>query len=268
VQLDNLSLFLFLPADRLDRLDKAVSAAADAIVLDLEDAVAVDQKRQAREGLLNALDQAAARKPIVLRINGAETDWHAEDVARVAALPIAAVMLPKAESATICDGVNQRCGKPVIALVETAKGILNANEIANASSRLAFGNLDFAADIGIAQDRLALAHARSVLVLASRNAGIAPPIDGVTQDFTDLQVVEDDATHSRSMGFGGKLLIHPKQIEPTRRAFLPSSEEIAWAEKILATAGSATGVLTIDGSMVDAPVLKRARDILEHAKYG
>ena len=108
MQLDNLSLFLFLPADRLDRLDKAVSAAADAIVLDLEDAVAVDQKRQAREGLLNALDQAAARKPIVLRINGAETDWHAEDVACVAALPIAAVMLPKAESATICDGVNQR----------------------------------------------------------------------------------------------------------------------------------------------------------------
>lgn len=267
MQLDDLALLLFLPANRLDRLEKAVSTGADAVVLDLEDAVAVDQKRQARDGLLGALDQAAALKPIVLRINGADTDWHVEDVAAAADLPVAAVMLPKAESAATCEKVRQACSKPVIALIETANGVLRANEIAHASSRLAFGNLDFAADIGIGQDRLALAHARSVLVLASRCAGIAPPVDGVTQNFNDFQVVEDDARHSHSMGFGGKLLIHPKQIEPTRLAFRPSSEEIAWAERILAVAGSETGVLTMDGSMVDAPVLKRARQILGRSKY-
>ncbi|MBL8580314.1 MAG: CoA ester lyase [Mesorhizobium sp.] len=265
MQLDDLSLLLFLPANRLDRLEKAVSTTADAVVLDLEDAVAVDQKKQARDGLIGALNAAAALKPIVLRINGADTNWHADDVAVATGLPVAAVMLPKAESAATCADVRQACGKPIIALIETAKGVLNANEIANASNRLAFGNLDFAADIGIGQDRLALAHARSVLVLASRGAGTASPIDGVTQEFNDLQVVEDDARHSRSMGFAGKLLIHPKQIEPTRLAFRPGPEEIAWAEKILTAAGSETGVLTMDGSMIDAPVLKRAREIMRRS---
>ncbi len=268
MQLDELSFFLFLPANRLDRLGKAVSTTADAVILDLEDAVATDQKRQARDGLLGALDQVAALKPIVLRINGADTDWHAEDVATAANLPVAAVMLPKAESASTCSQVHQASSKPIIALVETARGVLNANEIANASNRLAFGNLDFAADIGIGQDRLALAHTRSSLVLASRGAGIARPIDGVTQDFNDLQLVEDDARHSRSMGFGGKLLIHPKQIEPTRLAFRPSAEEIAWAERVIANAGSKTGVLTVDGRMVDMPILKHAHEILRYTKCG
>jgi citrate lyase subunit beta/citryl-CoA lyase len=105
-------------------------------------------------------------------------------------------------------------------------------------------------------------------VLASRYAGIAPPIDGVTQEFNDPQVVEDDAAHGRAMGFGGKLLIHPKQIEPARRAFLPSPDEIAWAKRILEAAGSNTGVLTVDGRMVDAPVLKRARQILARTDLG
>ncbi|MBX3582263.1 MAG: CoA ester lyase [Rhizobiaceae bacterium] len=264
--LDNLSLFLFLPANRLDRLDKAAATSADAVILDLEDAVAADQKAQARSGLLNALDRAAALKPIVLRINGADTDWHAEDVAMASKLPLAAVMLPKAESAAICQQVINGCGKPLVALVETAKGIVNTNEIAHASSRLAFGNLDFAADVGIGQDRLALAHARSILVLASRNAGIAQPVDGVTQQFDDPEVVEDEARHSRAMGFGGKLLIHPRQIDPARRAFLPSADEIAWAQRVLATAGSNAGVLTVDGNMVDAPVVKRAHEILARSR--
>lgn len=266
MQPDDLSLFLFLPANRLDRLDKAVATAADAVILDLEDAVAVDQKRQSRDSLLGAIDQAAALKPIVLRINGADTDWHSDDVAVAASLPIVAVMLPKAESSAICERVSQRCGKPVIALIETARGVVNANQIAHSTSRLAFGNLDFAADLGIGQDRLALAHARSVLALESRNSGIAPPIDGVTQEFHDLSVAEDDARHSRVMGFGGKLLIHPNQIEPARRAFLPSADEIAWAGRVLTAAASRAGVLTIDGKMVDEPVLKLARRIMALSK--
>lgn len=266
MQLNDLSLFLFVPANRPDRLDKAAATGADAVIVDLEDAVPVDQKETARTGMLEAIERAAARKPVVIRINGSDTQWHAGDIAAAAGLPVTAVMLPKAECATQCQDVAQKSGKPVIALVETARGIHNADEIARSSGRMAFGNLDFAADLGMGQDRMALAHARSILVLASRVAQIAPPIDGVTQEFTDLAVVEDDARHSRAMGFGGKLLIHPRQIEPALLAFLPAPHEIAWAQRILSAVGAETGVLTVDGQMVDAPVVKRAQHILARAR--
>lgn len=266
MHLDDLSFLLFVPASRPDRLDKAAATGADAVIVDLEDAVSVDQKESARAGMIEAINRAAAKKPIVVRINGTDTQWHAGDLATVANLPVAAVMLPKAETAAQCGSVAKTSGKPVIALVETARGVHNADEIARSCGRLAFGNLDFSADLGIGQDRLALAHARSTLVLASRIAGIAPPIDGVTQEFTDLAVVEDDSRHSRAMGFGGKLLIHPRQIEPALLAFLPSPHEIAWAQRILSAVGTETGVLTVDGQMVDAPVVKRAQHILARAK--
>lgn len=264
--LDDLSLFLFVPANRPDRLNKAAATGADAVIVDLEDAVSVDQKETARTAMLEAINVAAARKPIVIRINGTDTRWYAEDVATMASLPIAAVMLPKTESAAQCQDVIRKSGKPVIALVETARGVHHADEIAQSCGRMAFGNLDFAADLGIGQDRMALSHARSSLVLASRVAQIAAPIDGVTQEFTDLSVVEDDSKHSHSMGFGGKLLIHPRQIEPALLAFLPSPHEIAWAQRILLDVGAETGVLTVDGQMVDAPVVKRAQHILARAK--
>ncbi|ODT22411.1 MAG: hypothetical protein ABS35_14880 [Kaistia sp. SCN 65-12] len=262
MQLDDLSLFLFTPANRLDRLEKATATDADAVIVDLEDAVAIDQKETARSNLAEALDAAAARKPIILRINATGTEWHARDTMAAAALPVVAVMLPKAESAAQCKEVARRCGKSLVALLETGQGVHNALAIAQSSARLAFGNLDFAADLGLEQDRLALAHHRSCLVLASRVAGIASPIDGVTQEFDDLEVVEDDARHSRAMGFSGKLLIHPRQIGPARHALLPSAAEIEWAGRILAAAGGETGVLTVDGQMVDAPVLRRARQIM------
>lgn len=262
MHLDDMALFLFVPANRLDRLEKAVTTTADAVIVDLEDAVALDQKEAARSGLVKALPAAAARKPIILRINGTGTEWHAQDMMIVTALPVAAVMLPKAESAVQCEEVAHQCRKSLVALLETGQGVHNALAIAQSSARLAFGNLDFAADLGLEQDRLALAHHRSCLVLASRVAGIAPPIDGVTQEFNDLEVIEDDARHGRTMGFSGKLLIHPRQIEPARRAFLPTQAEVEWAERVLETAGSETGVLTFDGQMIDAPVLKRARQIV------
>lgn len=266
MRLDDLSLLLFVPANRPDRLDKAAATDADAVIVDLEDAVSFDQKEAARAAMSGAVENAARRKPVVVRINGSDTQWHAGDVAAAAILLVTAVMLPKAESAAQCEAVAQKSGKPVIALVETARGVHNAAEIARSCSRMAFGNLDFAADLGMGQDRMALAHARSTLVLASRVAQIAPPIDGVTQEFTDLSVVEDDSRHSRAMGFGGKLLIHPRQIDAARLAFLPSPAEIAWAQRILAAVGAETGVLTVDGQMVDAPVVKRAQHISARAK--
>lgn len=266
MQLDDLSLFLFLPANRLDRLEKAAATAADAIIIDLEDAVAIDQKETARAGLGGALDAISTQKTIVVRINGTDTDWYSEDAEAVATLPVAAVMLPKAELADQCEDIARQCRKPLIALIETARGVHNAATIAQSADRMAFGNLDFAADLSLEQDRMALAYARSILAVASRVAGIAAPIDGVTQEFNDLEIVEDDARHSRAMGFGGKLLIHPRQIDAARRAFMPNADEIAWARRIVEAAGAHTGVLTVDGQMVDAPVLKRAKQILAGAR--
>lgn len=154
MHLDDLSFLLFVPASRPDRLDKAAATGADAVIVDLEDAVSVDQKESARAGMIEAINRAAAKKPIVVRINGTDTQWHAGDLATVANLPVAAVMLPKAETAAQCGSVAKTSGKPVIALVETARGVHNADEIARSCGRLAFGNLDFSADLGIGQDRL------------------------------------------------------------------------------------------------------------------
>lgn len=219
MQLDDLSLFLFTPANRLDWLEKATATDADAVIVDLEDAVAIDQKETARSNLAEALDAAAARKPIILRINATGTEWHARDTMAAAALPVVAVMLPKAESAAQCKEVARRCGKPLIALLETGRGVHDALAIARSAARLAFGNLDFAADLGLEQDRLALAHARSCLVLSSRVAGIASPIDGVTQEFDDLEVVEDDARHSRAMGFFRQAADPPQADRPGETRF-------------------------------------------------
>lgn len=265
MQLDDMLLFLFLPADRLDRLPKAVAAPADAVILDLEDAVAPDLKDAARSTLSGALDDAANKKSIIVRINGTDTEWCDKDADVVADLPVAAVMLPKCETSAQCERISRACGKPIIALVETAKGVHNAYEIARSARRLAFGNLDYAADLGLEQDPIALAHARSTLVLASRVAGIASPIDGVTKHLDAPDIAEADATHSRKMGFGGKLLIHPKQIEPARRAFRPTESDILWAERVLKAIEGGSGVATLEGQMIDAPVVSRARQLLARA---
>ena len=267
MQIEHISLFLFLPANRLDRLEKAVATAAGAVILDLEDAVSPDQKEAARDGLDGALDSAAARKCIIVRVNGAETDWHEGDARAVRQLPVAAVVLPKAESGEQCKSLASQCGKPVIALIETAKGVFNASDIAHSADRLAFGNLDFAADIGAEQDHIALSSARFALVIASRVAGIAPPIDGVTPEFNDPAKLAADVAHSRKMGFGGKLLIHPTQIEPARRGFMPTESDILWARNILAATNDVSGVTTVDGQMIDAPVIKRATQIIARTEY-
>jgi citrate lyase subunit beta/citryl-CoA lyase len=257
------SLFLFVPADRPDRFAKARAAGADAIIVDLEDAVAPAAKDNARSGLRSALTSLAPGAPVFIRINATMTRWHADDLSEISTLPVAGIVLPKTESGGELASLRRSCAdKALIALVETARGLVAAEEIAAAADRVAFGSVDFAADLGCAHVREALLLARSRLVLASRLSGAPQPIDGVTVAVKEEAVIEDDARHAAALGFGGKLLIHPAQIAPARRGLAPSQQDIEWAEKILA--GGADGAArAVDGVMVDAPVLARARQILD-----
>ncbi len=248
---------LFVPANRPERFAKAASSGADAVILDLEDAVAADAKQVARA----ALDASFTGLPIIVRINGHGTPWHEEDIAAAARIPVAGVILPKAEDAAVAVAVARMLAKPVIALVESARGLAVARSVAAAEgvARLAFGSVDFCADLGCAHLREVLLPARSELVLASRLAGIAAPLDGVTVQLDNPAASFDDAAHARALGMTGKLCIHPRQIGEVKRAFTPSATEIDWAQRVLA---SGDGAVSVDGAMVDEPVRIRARAIL------
>jgi citrate lyase subunit beta/citryl-CoA lyase len=256
-------LHLFAPADRPDRFDKALRAGADAVIFDLEDAVAPERKALARDALAAAAEIiAAAPCGVVLRVNAAATPAHAADCALAAGLKLSAVLLPKAESAEAVNAVRARTGHPVLALIESARGLAACRAIAGVAERLVFGSIDFAADLGCAHTRDALIAARLELVLASRLAGLAAPVDGVTAEIGDPAQARADAAYAASLGFGGKLLVHPSQIAPAREGFAPSAQELAWAERVLATPGGAT---RLAGEMIDPPVRLRAEQIRRRA---
>ncbi len=232
---------LFVPGDRPERFAKAASAGAGAVIVDLEDAVAPDSKIAARSGLSAAFAAGFSDLPVILRINGAGTRWHKDDVASASRLGLAGIMLPKAQMDGALDALGraETAHLPIIGLIETAQGLADARAIAAHPSvaRLAFGSIDFCADLGCAHEREALLMARSELVIASRLAGLPAPIDGVTTAIEDAGLITSDARHGRLLGFGGKLCIHPKQIEAVQTGYRPDPAEIAWAEKVL---GSAT----------------------------
>ena len=263
--LSPLALFLFVPADRPERWTKAFAAGADAVILDLEDAVAASARPGARRALREGRDAiAAAPCPVLVRVNARPTEDHLLDLDAVGDLGLAGVMLAKAETAADVEATSAAAGAPVVALVESARGLAGARAIAAASARIAFGSIDFAADLGSAHTRAALASARSELVLASRLAERAAPIDGVTTSIKDPDLVRADAAHACELGFSGKLLIHPAQIAPAMDGFRPGDGDIAWAERILAARG-AVGAAAIDGAMVDPPVFLRAEQIARRA---
>lgn len=248
---------LFVPGHRPERFAKAAASGADAVIIDLEDAVPADAKEAARANLRTDLTC-----PVIVRINGAGTAWHEADLAAVSALPLAAIMAPKSEAGVGFDGLLKRRGSiPILALVETARGLADARRIASAPgvARLAFGSVDYCADLGCQHTREALLSARCELVLASRLAGQPAPLDGVTTALDDEAQLAGDTRHARELGFGGKLCIHPRQVGPVLGAFRPGHDEIAWARQALA---SGDGVATLDGAMVDEAVRIRARAVL------
>lgn len=252
---------LFVPGDRPHRFDKAARSGADAVLMDLEDAVAPEAKDSARAAVADWLGGGGSG---VVRINGTDTEWHDQDVAMVARYRCA-VMVPKARSAAQLAEVAARlpAGTPLIALIETAAGVLAAAEICAFAgvARAAFGSVDLAADLGVnPEDDEALAYARSALVLAAAAAGKPAPLDGVTTAIDDDCRVEADAARAMRLGFGGKLCIHPRQVNIVNVGFSPSAEDAAWARRVVGA--SEGGVTVIDGRMVDAPVISRARRIL------
>ena len=259
--------YLFVPAARPDRIDKALASAADAIIIDLEDAVAPADKGPARAALATWLE--AAERPLdrlLLRINDESTPWHADDLALAARYRWQALMLPKAERPEqilrVADGL--AAGVAVVPLVESAAGVLNVVELARTPGvqRLAFGTLDYALDLGLSGDERGFIEPSTRIALASRVAGIAAPIAGVTPDIHDPVRLVDEFAFARAFGFTSKLCVHPQQIEPLHRALTPTIEEIHWARRVLAAVEGSTGAVQVDGKMVDRPVLEKARRIL------
>ncbi|MDR7127578.1 CoA ester lyase [Pseudotabrizicola sp. 4114] len=261
MNLDQVTLPLFVPASRMDLYAKAATTGADAIIVDLEDAVTHQDKDAARAALVEDLPRDQ-HVPTLVRINAADSPWFEADIAACRDLRLTALMLPKAENPDVCAALSDRTGLPVVGLVETALGLFHADAIAAACARLAFGSIDFAADLGLAHEQTPLLHARAVLVLAARLAGQAAPWDGVTVEVNDVDKILQDCRHSVAMGMGGKLLIHPAQLETARRGFAPTDTEREWATRVIAVTEGSTAAVKMDGQMVDAPVIARARAIL------
>ena len=257
--------YLFVPADRPDRYAKALASGADRVVIDLEDALAPAAKDAARDtlGAWLAAADAQARERVVVSVNGADTRWFDADRALLAGAPaVAAVMLPKADGSSPWTAF---AATPLLALIETASGIETLREVARGPgvNRLVFGSIDLQLDLGIDGDGEELLLFRSQLVLASRLAGLPPPVDGVSTALNDPAALLADVRRARRLGFGAKLCIHPAQAAVVNTGFEPSAADLDWARRVLAAAaGAAHGAVAVDGRMVDRPVIERARILL------
>jgi citrate lyase subunit beta/citryl-CoA lyase len=260
--------WLFVPATRPERFAKAAASGADRVILDLEDAVAPDEKVDARRGLMTATIPRDV--PVYVRVNSALTPWFEEDLGVARTLAIRGVLLPKADSAAHVERALAAIAPEhvVVPIIETAAGLWNVLDVARCPrvERLVFGALDFTLDTGIHDADGAFDAVRSRIVVASKVAGIAPPVDLVTLAIDDQDQLRRHAARSRSFGFGGKLCIHPKQISITNDAFRPSDEEVSWARAILDELASRPedAVFAHRGELVDRPVIQRAKQIIEH----
>ena len=262
--------YLFVPGDRPDRFDKALASGADAVVLDLEDAVAPADKPRARDAVERRLRDARAedRARFVIRINDEATPEFEADLAMLARAQAAHVMLPKTERTVTVATVRAACpGIGVLALIETARGVLNADALAGAEGvqRLVFGTIDYALDLGLSGDPIGFDPAANRLALASRAAGLPAPVAGVTPDVTDPEPLLADLQRARAHGYTAKLCIHPKQVALVHNALQPTAAEIDWATRVIAAAQGAAGAVQFDGRMVDKPVLQRAHTLLARA---
>jgi citrate lyase subunit beta / citryl-CoA lyase len=266
--------YLFVPGNRPDRFGKALASGADAVVLDLEDAVAADAKDAARNSVRAWAAEAlpGERARAVVRINDLGSPHAAADLAAAAEVGLTAVMLPKTESADDVASVRRAAPDAVVlALVESARGIAAAEEIAEAPGivRLVFGTLDYALDLDLeledASDGLSYAAGR--LAVASRCAGIATPVGGVTPQLGDGPRLLADLAWSRRHGFGAKLCIHPAQVTAIHAALAPSTKAVERARRVLEADAGSPGAAQLDGRMIDRPVVLAARRTLARAAH-
>lgn len=261
---------LFCPADRPDRYAKAADRA-DAVILDLEDAVAAEAKDAARRAVATALPTLGAN--VLVRVNAADTPWFVDDVAMLRAEGHRAVMLPKAGSPDDLDGLEDF---QVLAICETAAGVLAAPAIARhaACAALMWGGEDLIADLGGRSSRNAqgryypvVEHARFTVLLAAAAAGKVA-VDSVHIDIDDLGGLARESREAVDLGFGAKACIHPNHVPVIRQAFRPTPEMIAWATGVTTTARTAAGVFRFEGRMIDGPLLRQAQAVLARAGGG
>jgi citrate lyase subunit beta/citryl-CoA lyase len=264
--------YLFVPGTRPERFGKALASGADAVILDLEDAVAADDKALARHEIEDWFRSASAndRSRTVVRINDAASPWFDDDLAALGKAGARSVLLPKAESAQqVAATLAALPGTSVLALIESARGVAGVDTVAAAGvSRLVFGTLDFALDLGIEieNDASGLAYAASRIAIASRVAGLPAPVAGVTPQLDDRKRLLAELDSARALGFGAKLCIHPSQVEPIHTALRPSAEALAWAQRVLAADAASPGAARLDGRMVDRPVVLQAQRTLALAR--
>lgn len=263
--------YLFVPASRPERFEKALSSDADAVIVDLEDAVAVAEKDAALEHLRAALGAGLSR-PVHVRINAADSAWFERDVAFLAGLAdaeraqLAGVLVPKAEDAATIARVHEAAGPgiPLVALIESAAGVVRVREIAGAPGLARFGvgaaDLSFDLDVEIVSSTVDAVYAQ--LVIESRLAGLAGPVASPPFEIRDLDVVAREAVRLRGLGATAQLCIHPAQVAPIHAGFLPSAERVEWARRVVAAAAETDGAAQVDGQMVDKPVRERAERIL------
>jgi citrate lyase subunit beta / citryl-CoA lyase len=274
--------FLFAPGNHARRVEKALTLPADAVILDLEDAVAISEKPATRELVVRAFDNPRHGK-LYVRVNAYSTEWCYADVVAVARLGVDGIILPKVESPDqlrsvdwLLSNLERDRGLPIggidlVPIIETAVGMSNVGAIAGSGSRtkrLAFGAGDYTLDLGMiwSQNEAELLPARSAVVMASRAAGIEPPLDTVWADLRDAEGFARSAEQAAALGFQGKMCIHPDQIAVTNAAFSPSAEQLAWAGRVVEAfiEAEAKGLASIqlDGQFIDYPIVQRARQVI------
>ena len=257
--------YLFAPGHNAKLLNKVFDAGADAVMLDLEDAVPPEAKPKARAAVAAAL----AEREGWVRINAVRSPAADADLEAVAGTA-AGIRVPKVESAEDAQWVAERApGTPLICAIETARGVLAAAEIATVPGvrHLSMGGVDLAHDLSASDGNLQTLYVRSHLVIVSRAAGLRPPIDSVYARLDDDAGLREQATFARSLGFFGKSAIHPRQLPALHDAFSPSAAEVAWARDVVdAFERSGGEALRLPGGdFVDVPVAQRARRVLELA---
>jgi len=266
--------YLFVPGNRPERFAKAFTSGADAVILDLEDAVAAGEKGNARRAIANwfATASGADRARTVIRMNDVQGGAVGDDIALLQEVLAAAVMLPKTESADQVSTIRNAIPScRVLALIESARGVAMAHEVAKADgvACLVFGTLDYALDldIDIAHDSEGLVYAAGALAVASRAANLPAPVAGVTPQLDDQQRLLADLAWARRHGFGSKLCIHPRQLAPIHNALAPAPEAVEWAQRVLTADAASPGAAQLDGRMIDRPVVLQAQRTLQRAGH-
>jgi citrate lyase beta subunit len=254
---------LFLPASNPRAIAKAREAGSDLVVLDLEDAVSPDDKAAARKAAVEAA-AVAWPMPVAIRLNGAGTEWHSLDLDAAARSNADLVVIPRAISAHLVRDVGETVGKPVLAMIETAAGVLAAAQIAAMCAGLIAGTNDLRADLRLPLDatRQPISASLQMIVLAARAAGIAA-FDGVFNRLEDSEGFLAEAEEGRGLGFDGKSLIHPNQIAPCHQAFAPGEAEVERAKALVAAFHG--GAERFGNEMIERMHVEAAQRVLERA---